>query len=169
MPEKSSPPDQHGGQDSRLRIEPLAARHLDQVLAIEQASFSQPWRRQLFEAEIVYPKALCLAAVFSPGEVLAGYLVLWVVLDEAQIQNIAVNPGLRGLGVGRALLVRGLELAQSRGATWASLEVRPSNLPARRLYASLGFVEQGRRPRYYQPEGEDALLLNCRLTVCPPG
>ena len=168
MPEKFSPPDQEGGRGPQLRIEPLAARHLDQVIAIEQASFSQPWRRQLFEAEIVFPKALCLAALLSPGHILVGYLIMWVVVDEAQIQNIAVHPAFRGLGVGRSLLERGLGQARERGATWASLEVRPSNLAARRLYASLGFVEQGRRPRYYQPEGEDALLLNLRLDYRQP-
>lgn len=134
-------------------------------MATEQASFSQPWRRQLFEAELVYPRALCLGALLYPGELVAGYLIMWVVVDEAQIQNIAVNPALRGHGVGKALLAQGLKLAKARGATWASLEVRPSNLAARRLYASLGFIEVGRRPGYYQPEGEDALLLNCDLGV----
>jgi [ribosomal protein S18]-alanine N-acetyltransferase len=139
------------------------------VLAIEQASFAQPWRRQLFAAELVYPLALCLAALLSPGELLAGYLIMWVVVDEAQIQNIAVNLALRGHGVGKALLAEGLKQAQARGATWASLEVRPSNLAARRLYATLGFTEVGRRPGYYQPEGEDAILMNCDLGVRPPG
>jgi [ribosomal protein S18]-alanine N-acetyltransferase len=129
-------------------------------MAIERASFAHPWQRNLMTAELVFPRALCLGA-FNSGGMLLGYLILWVVVDEAQIQNIAVHPAFCGRGVARALLMDGLEKAAQRGATWASLEVRPSNLAARRLYASLGFVEQGRRPGYYQPEGEDALLLNC--------
>jgi [ribosomal protein S18]-alanine N-acetyltransferase len=144
-------------------ITPLKHHHLDQVMAIEHAAFSHPWERRIFEAEVVFPRALCLAAEALPGRHLAGYLIMWLVVDEAQIQNIAVHPGLRGLGVGKTLLRQGLLQARQRGATWASLEVRPSNTSARRLYASLGFAEMGRRPGYYQPEGEDALLLNADL------
>lgn len=134
-------------------------------MAIESASFPRPWERRLFEAELVFPRALCLAALLKPGDVLVGYLIMWVVMDEAQIQNIAVHPAFRGRGVGHQLLSSGLAQARRRGATWASLEVRPSNLSARKLYASLGFIDVGRRPRYYMPEGEDALLLNCDLVT----
>ncbi|CAO0824273.1 (ribosomal protein S18)-alanine N-acetyltransferase [Desulfarculales bacterium] len=146
-----------------LLITLLKQQHLDQVMAIERACFSHPWERRLFKAEVVFPQALCLAALTLPLRQLAGYLILWQVVDEAQIQNIAVHPGLRGQGVGKTLLMQGLSQARRRGATWASLEVRPSNLTARRLYVSLGFEERGCRPGYYQPEGEDALLLNADL------
>jgi len=134
-------------------------------MAIERLSFSRPWERRLFEAEVVFPQALCLGALVLPSQILAGYLIMWLVVDEAQIQNMAVHPSFRGLGLGKLLLRQGLLQARRRGATWASLEVRPSNTAARRLYASLGFEEVGRRPGYYQPEGEDALLLNADLTV----
>ncbi len=144
------------------RVAKLEPRHLVQVLAIERASFAQPWHSKLFQAELVFPLALCLG-IFNSAELLMGYLFIWVVEDEAQIQNLAIHPAFRGQGLGRALLDEGLAQARARGAAWASLEVRPSNLAARRLYASLGFQEVGRRPRYYQPEGEDALLLNCEL------
>ncbi|MBI5521865.1 MAG: ribosomal protein S18-alanine N-acetyltransferase [Desulfarculus sp.] len=147
----------------RLLITQLKHQHLDQVMAIERACFSSPWERRIFEAEVVFPQALCLAALALPQGLLVGYLIMWLVVDEAQIQNIAVHPAYRGQGVGKALLRQGLLEARLRGGTWASLEVRPSNLAARRLYASLGFAEMGRRPAYYQPEGEDALLLNADL------
>ena len=163
MPEKSSHPKAPAPRGPRLLITPLKHHHLDQALEIERQCFSRPWERRLFEAEVVFPQALCLAALTLPGMRLAGYLILWLVVDEAQIQNIAVHPGYRGLGVSRLLLRQGLQEARRRGATWASLEVRPSNLAARRLYASLGFEEMGRRSAYYQPDGEDALLLNADL------
>lgn len=134
-------------------------------MAIERASFSHPWERRLFEAELVFPRALCLASL-GQGGALTGYLIMWLVVDEAQVQNLAVAPAFRGQGVGGLLLDGGLALAHRGGATWASLEVRPSNAAARRLYASRGFREVGRRPGYYQPEGEDALLLNADL--CRP-
>ena len=150
-------------EGARLLITQLKHQHLDQVMAIERACFSHPWERRIFEAEVVFPQALCLAALALPGRQVVGYLILWLVVDEAQIQNVAVDPAARGRGVARALLLTALGEARRRGATWASLEVRPSNLAARRLYASLGFVEVGRRRGYYQPEGEDALLLNADL------
>lgn len=166
MPERSSHPEARPGLAfSCARLE---SRHLDQVLAIERASFSQPWAPKLFAAEVVFPRAICLGA-FNPAGLLLGYLILWVVMDEAQIQNIAVHPAFRERGLARALLQAGLAQAAARGATWASLEVRPSNMAARGLYASLGFAEVGRRPGYYQPEGEDALLLNChKLPITQP-
>lgn len=158
-PAKEAPPPRR----PRLLITPLKPQHLDQVMAIERACFSRPWERRIFEAEVVFPQALCLAALTLPGRQVVGYLIMWLVVDEAQIQNIAVHPAYRGQGIGKLLLRQGLMEARRRGGTWASLEVRPSNLAARRLYASLGFAEMGRRPAYYQPEGEDALLLNADL------
>ena len=137
-------------------------------MAIEALSFAQPWQRAIFEAEVVFPRAVCLAALLGPYLALAGYLILWLVVDEAQIQNVAVDPAARGRGVARALLLTALGEARRRGATWASLEVRPSNQASRRLYAGLGFAEVGRRRGYYQPENEDALLLNASLEPWPP-
>lgn len=147
---------------------PLRPHHLDQVLAIENQSFSNPWPRALFVGELRYPRALCLGAFSLPSQRLMGYVILWLVVDEAQIQNVAVDPAARGRGVARALLLTALGEARRRGATWASLEVRPSNQAARRLYAGLGFAEVGRRRGYYQPENEDALLLNASLEPWPP-
>ncbi len=133
-------------------------------MAIEEASFAKPWQRLLFEAELKHKHALVLAALTLPGETLAAYLCLWLEADEVQVQNLAVHPAFRNRGVGRYLLVRGLDEARRRGAKVATLEVRPSNTAARRLYASLGFLEVGRRPGYYQTEDEDALILICDLT-----
>jgi|Deesub1362A_J573_1020465.scaffolds.fasta_scaffold01687_11 ribosomal-protein-alanine N-acetyltransferase len=147
----------------RLLVTPLTRRHLPEVVAIERASFARPWAPELFEAEIRHRHALPLVAQSLPAGMVVGYLCLWLVAEEVQVQNLAVHPAFRRRGVGRFLLAEGLREAHRRGARLATLEVRPSNLAARRLYASLGFVETGRRPGYYQAEGEDALLLDCRL------
>ncbi len=165
MPESFSHLERWAPPGLRLLIAPLKARHLDAVMAIEKVAFANPWQRTLFEAELQHRHALVLAALTLPAETLVAYLCLWVVAGEAQVQNLAVHPAFRGRGVGRYLLVRGLLEARRRGAEKATLEVRPSNTAARRLYASLGFIEVGRRPGYYQAEGEDALLLDCDLTA----
>ncbi len=146
-----------------MQVVPLALYHLPQVLAIEQVSFPVPWPRNIFQAELRHPRALPLAALVQPTQVLVGYLCLWLVADEAQVQNLAVHPAFRGRGVGRHLLREGLRRCHQKGARTANLEVRPSNLAAQALYASLGFTPVGRRPHYYQPEGEDAIVLQCHL------
>ncbi|MGD8561542.1 MAG: ribosomal protein S18-alanine N-acetyltransferase [Desulfarculaceae bacterium] len=146
----------------------LRPDHLDQVSGIEKVSFTQPWPRRLFEAELRHPCALTLACLGTQSRRLLGYLCLWLAADEVQVQNLAVHPDFRRQGVGRYLLITGLEQAREKGCVLATLEVRPSNLAARRLYASLGFKEVGRRPGYYPLEGEDALLLNCDLAAFRP-
>ena len=75
------------------------------------------------------------------------------------ILNLAVHPERRRRGLARRLLAEGLAQARKLGAELAWLEVRPTNLPALALYASFGFKEVGRRPRYYDDTQEDALLL----------
>ena len=154
-------PSPHGQRE--LAVVPLARGHLDQVCAIERVSFPQPWSFRLFLAELHNKQAMPLAAVTQPLGKVAGYLIVWLAADEAQVQNIAVHPGLRRLGVGRALLRNGLALAWEKGSRLATLEVRPSNTGARRLYASLGFREQGIRPNYYRDQGEDAILMGMNL------
>ena len=151
----------------RLLVAPLSRRHLPEVLAIERASFARPWEPALFEAEIRHAQALPLVALSLPAGMVVAYLCLWLMGEEVQVQNLAVHPAFRRRGVGRSLLAQGLREARRRGARLATLEVRPSNLAARRLYASLGFLETGRRPGYYHTEGEDALILHCRLEETP--
>jgi ribosomal-protein-alanine N-acetyltransferase len=164
LPESCSHLERWAPKGLSLLITPLRPKHLDAVMAIEEASFANPWQRMLFEAELKHANGLLLAALTLPAETLVAYLCLWQAANDVQVQNLAVHPPFRDRGVGRYLLVRGLEEARRRGAKTATLEVRPSNLAARRLYASLGFFEVGRSPGYYQTEGEDALILDCDLS-----
>ncbi len=149
---------------SRLHLFPMSRRHLDQVLAIENHYFPEPWSLQLFEAEIAHPSALPLCAVTFPADSVAGYVCLWLTAKEVQVQNLAVAPGKLRQGVGRFLLNGGLLEAKRRGFPLAVLEVRPSNQAARALYASMGFVQVAIIPKYYGDNDEDALLLYCDLT-----
>jgi ribosomal-protein-alanine N-acetyltransferase len=88
-----------------------------------------------------------------------AYGGIWLMVDEAHITTFAVDPGWRRQGVGEALLLALLDLAQARHAREATLEVRLSNLPARRLYEKYGFRPVGLRPHYYSDNGEDALIM----------
>ena len=136
----------------------MTCDHLDEVLAIEQASFPTPWSRYAFTYELQENEFAHYIVALVQGRVV-GYAGIWVLLDEAHLTSIAVHPEWRGRGLGRALMGEMLALARSLGVRAMTLEVRPSNLPARRLYASLGFEERGRRKGYYADTGEDALIM----------
>ena len=90
---------------------------------------------------------------------LMGYVGLWMIAGEGHITNVAVHPDHRGQGVAKVLLKLMLDYCEEQGISDVTLEVRPSNEPALRLYRGFGFREEGRRPHYYENDGEDALIL----------
>jgi [ribosomal protein S18]-alanine N-acetyltransferase len=145
-----------------VTIRPAAPDDLDAVVAIERQSFTDPpWSRASFTALVDSPRAFFSVAC-AAGTVV-GYVVAWVVGDEAEVANLAVAPEWRGRGVGAVLLDAALSEARQGGAHVAHLEVRDSNKAARALYGSRGFTPVGRRRRYYQSPVEDAVLLRCDL------
>jgi len=93
------------------------------------------------------------------GDEIVAYGGMWVMVDEAHITTFAVHPRWRRRGIGERLLLALLDLAIDRRAREATLEVRLSNLAARRLYEKYGFRPAGIRPRYYSDDGEDALIM----------
>jgi [ribosomal protein S18]-alanine N-acetyltransferase len=140
-----------------ITICPMAEADLEQVLSIETRSFPHPWLRQHFIDELNSPYSFPLSAFDSSGK-LAGYICPTLLLDEGHIMNVAVDPDLRGCGVGRMLVQRVLDDCRQAGASFVSLEVRESNLPAISLYRKMGFEVVGKRKRYYE-NGEDALMM----------
>ena len=151
-------------------IEPLLASDLDEVLAIERASFPNPWSRRAFLHELrENPVAQLWVARPEPGRGVLGYLGLWFIVDEVHITNLAVAPAHRRQGIARALLSTILGVCQADGAVRAILEVRPSNDEARNLYQTFGFRTVGRRKGYYFDSGEDALVMEADLSDWPAG
>ena len=136
-----------------MTLEDIPAVH-----AIERASFVVPWPDDAYRNELVTNR-LASYVVARAGDELVGFAGLWVMVDEAHITTFAVDPRWRRRGVGQWLLLRLLELANDRRAREATLEVRLSNMPARRLYEKYGFRPVGIRPRYYSDNGEDALIM----------
>ena len=146
-----------------ISISPVAVADLGAVAAIERAAFSDPWSERSFREALAQPAIFFVAARSDDGGVL-GYVVAWFVADEGQIANLAVAPAGWGSGIGRALLTAALREAVARDAKDVYLEVRDSNLRARRLYGSCGFKEVGRRRGYYRLPVEDAIVLRRTLT-----
>jgi ribosomal-protein-alanine N-acetyltransferase len=92
---------------------------------------------------------------------IVAYGGAWMILEEGHITNIAVDEAYRGRGIGKALLAALMQYAANLGVQYLTLEVRKSNAVARGLYESFGFQPLGVRKRYYEDNGEDALLMVC--------
>jgi ribosomal-protein-alanine N-acetyltransferase len=135
---------------------------LDAVLAIERQSFSMPWSRGSFLYELQQNRVARCWVMRADARVV-GYLCLWEIGEELHITNIAVDPAERRRGIARALLGSVLDDAGRRKLRLCALEVRPTNIEARRLYESFGFAVVGRRKGYYYDTGEDALVMETRL------
>ena len=151
---------------SQRHVEPMRPEDLDQVLAIERASFSMPWSRGAFLYEIQQNR-VARCRVVRDGAIIVGYLCLWEIGDEIHVTNVAVHPGRRREGIARSLLAGLLAEAQSRDVRLIVLEVRPSNREAIALYESFGFKVAGRRRGYYYDTGEDALVMEAQLVPGP--
>jgi ribosomal-protein-alanine N-acetyltransferase len=132
---------------------------IDEVLSIEEASFTNPWTREMYLAELANTGVSFVYLARDAGGRPVGFCSFWRVLDELHINNLAVLPGRRRLGVGSRLVEHVLREAQKRGAGRATLEVRRSNEPAIRLYTRWGFVVSAVRHNYYSQPDEDALIL----------
>jgi len=142
----------------RLRIEPMRFGDLAAVQEIERASFTTPWPPHAYRSELESNR-LATYLVVRAGSVVVAYAGMWLMVDEAHITTFAVHPSWRRRRVGERLLVALVDLAIARQAREATLEVRLSNLAARRLYEKYGFRPVGLRPRYYSDDGEDALIM----------
>ena len=141
-----------------VRIEPMSLDDLDRVHAIERASFFPTWPDDAYRTELTTNK-LATYLVARLEDVVVGFAGLWLMVDEAHVTTFAVDPAWRRRGVGERMLLALLDVAVARRAREATLEVRLSNMAARRLYEKYGFRPVGVRPRYYTDNGEDALIM----------
>jgi len=142
----------------KVVIEPMAVDDLAEVQAIEKASFSSPWPPHAYRSELESNR-LAQYLVARVDDEVAAYGGMWLMVDEAHITTFAVHPSWRRQRIGERLLLAFLDLAVDRRAREATLEVRLSNLAARRLYEKYGFRPVGLRPRYYSDDNEDALIM----------
>jgi ribosomal-protein-alanine N-acetyltransferase len=140
--------------------------YLERIHEIEILSFPSPWSINAFRQE-VKNSVSHLLGLFVNGA-LEGYICFWLFDGEIQLVNIAVHPKARGCGLGHCLLAKMLEFAASRGTQRVWLEVRQSNRTARRLYENFGFMEAGRRRKYYTDNNEDAVVMSLILAEKSP-
>jgi ribosomal-protein-alanine N-acetyltransferase len=129
------------------------------VERLQQQTFTNPWGADAIRWELENTDVARLYVAAEPGGELVAYCACWVVFDELHINSFAVDPAWRRRGFARRLLRRVLDEGAAAGARSATLEVRNSNVPARKLYEGLGFQVEGVRRDYYQDPREDALIL----------
>ncbi|OFW03500.1 MAG: ribosomal-protein-alanine N-acetyltransferase [Acidobacteria bacterium RIFCSPLOWO2_02_FULL_67_36] len=132
---------------------------LDEVAALEAASFTNPWTRELLARELGHSDTMRVYVLRTPERRVAAFCSCWWIADELHINTVAVEERLRRRGLALALLGGLLEEAAADGIERATLEVRRSNVAALRLYERLGFAVEAVRPQYYTHPEEDALIL----------
>ena len=155
------PSSSNAGADGPLRLGAMRLTDVDAVARIEAACFPAPWNRGHFRHELER-NPYSVNRVLRRRDSVIGYSSVWILDGELQVNKVAIDPAQRGRGLGRLLMQRLLSLAAQARCHRATLEVRCGNAAARALYASLGFVETGRRADYYGP-GEEAILLRLDL------
>jgi ribosomal-protein-alanine N-acetyltransferase len=141
-----------------LVLAPLSVADLDEVAVIENVSFTAPWPTSAYTTELTTNRLARYVGARINGT-LVGFGGIWLMVDEAHVTTMAVLPPNRRTGVATALLLELLQEARRGGARVATLDVRVSNSDAQRLYRAFGFAEVGRRIRYYDDNGEDALVM----------
>ncbi len=145
------------------RIRPMRLSDLPAVMEVGGRSLPRPWSEAVWREEFYSPFGLYL--ILEERSSLSGFIGLKLISDEAHVMTIAVCPERRRQGLARTLIKAAFGEPASAGARHVYLEVRPSNLAARTLYASLGFAETGVRRGYYGDE--DALLMTLDLQKNP--
>jgi ribosomal-protein-alanine N-acetyltransferase len=149
--------------DPLLGVRPMLEEDLRQVFALEEQAYPFPWTMGIFR-DCLRVGYCCW--VLTMDDQVIGYGVMSVVIDEAHILNICIDPQWQRQGLGEKLLRRLLKVASQHGADMVFLEVRVGNGAALRLYDKVGFIEVGQRKGYYpdfNQSREDALVLSLEL------
>jgi ribosomal-protein-alanine N-acetyltransferase len=141
----------------QVDIEKMKREDVSKVMEIERQCFATPWHESAYVTELSNRSAYYVVAKLD-GEIV-GFTGMWVILDEAHITTIGVDPKHRGKRIGEQLLMALLDEAQKRHAKRATLEVRKSNKVAQNLYHKYGFIPAALRRGYYTDNGEDAIVM----------
>jgi ribosomal-protein-alanine N-acetyltransferase len=149
------------GSSIELVIDLMRSMDLPEIMAIEHESFISPWTMGMFTDELKIRHSQCLVARLTQDEktIIGGYMIFWIVADEAHLHNIAVKNELRRQGLAHCLMDFMMAISRQERLKHMNLEVRESNEGAIKLYRKCGFVVKGRRPLYYTDTQEDALIM----------
>jgi ribosomal-protein-alanine acetyltransferase len=143
---------------AKIRVRIAKSSDLDDIYELDMQTFAMPWSKEALSYDILENDNAFVIVAEYEGE-FAGYADIWTVLDEADLNSIAVRVDFRRKGIGDAIMLAMTEMLSANGVETINLEVRVSNMPAIKLYKKYGFKECGVRPGYYLDNGEDALIM----------
>ena len=143
---------------AELVIRKATIEDVEGLEVIEQECFETPWSKESLEHDIAENKLATYIVADLEGE-LIGYIGIWNIMDEGHINNVAVLPKYRRMHIATFLLNTLITATEAAGVKSHTLEVRASNTAAQDLYKKFGFVDSGRRPKYYEDNGEDAIIM----------
>jgi ribosomal-protein-alanine N-acetyltransferase len=151
-----------------VEISFMVVEDLDEIIAIENTSFTTPWSRNIFLQEMHLQISCNLVAKIPAIQTkeMAGYVIFWMIAGETHLQRIATRKDLQRIGVASKLMEEMIRLSEKEGMARCILEVGRSNESAIHLYKKFGFTLQGVRPLYYSERGEDALIMGADITEC---
>ncbi|ARK28631.1 ribosomal protein S18-alanine N-acetyltransferase [Halalkalibacter krulwichiae] len=145
-------------EQEKAEIRFMTMEDIEAVMKVERDAFPTPWDPGIFKTELT-SNQFAHYLVYELNDEIIGYCGLWIVMDEAQITNIAIHSSVRGRNHGEQLLRYVIAFVKQMGVTQLSLEVRVSNTVAQNLYRKVGFREGGVRKNYYADNLEDALVM----------
>lgn len=143
---------------AELVIREMIFADVEQVMEVEKASFTTPWTTDIFYKELI-DNEHAYYYVMEIDKKIVGFVGMWIVIDDAQITNLAILPEYRGKKLGEKLFKFVMQWLQSVQVKRLSLEVRVSNIAAQKLYRKFGLVPGGIRKNYYMDSGEDAIVM----------
>lgn len=151
---------------SKIELKPLQQKQLEEVVELDQLCFGGLWSLEGYQREIESPNSnlSIITTHINNQEKIIGLGCFWAILKEAHLTILAIHPDFQRQGLGQILLNHLLEEAIKRGLERATLEVSEHNQTALNLYKKFGFTVAGRRKKYYQATGADALILWKKLT-----
>jgi ribosomal-protein-alanine N-acetyltransferase len=146
------------GRPERMAIVRMSTNDIPDVTRIERTSFSTVWPSEAFYNELNTNKLAHYFVGRIDGRIVA-YGGIWVILEDSHVTTVAVDPALRGRGLGEAMMLQLIDEGIERGAAWMTLEVRESNVSAQKLYRKYGFTTVTTRKGYYSDDNESALVM----------
>lgn len=148
----------------RIICREMCEQDLQQVVLIEEKSFSRPWTMKDFADTLELDDTFNYVAQVEENGEIAGYCLCYQSVDEGDIANVAVKESMRRQGIAKKMLLHAIRCGRERGIKKLFLEVRISNVPAIALYRSLGFEVVGKRRNYYTDPVEDAWVMLLELS-----
>lgn len=142
-----------------------ALQHLEEIIRIEERSFTDPWSLDMFDDLISSSFYVNQFMFFNESDEVIAYLFMTIIEYEAEIYNVAVSPDYRNEGLGSKILDEAIDFAMKSKVSEIYLEVRESNIPAIMLYTKKGFEIVGKRKNYYESPKEDAFLMKLSMEI----